>query len=58
MVKLLFPAQGLVFAFNLAQPLLQYKLWLCPGSFLLLLLDTWRKCLYNPDRLFFDVAAT
>lgn len=52
------PGAGLMFTFNLAQPLLKYKLWLCPGSFLGLLFHTWRKCLYNPDRLFFDVAAT
>lgn len=44
--------------FNLAQPLLQCKLWLCPGSFLVLLLDTWRKCLCNSERVFFDVAAS
>ena len=47
---LLFSVLCFAFTFYLAQPLLQYKLWRCPGSFLVLLLDTWRKCLYNPPR--------
>lgn len=55
---LFFSPQCFLFTFNLAQPLLQCKLWLGPGSFLVLAFAPWRKCLYNPERIFFDVAAT
>lgn len=54
---LFFSPQCFLFTFNLAQRLLQCKLWLGPGTFLVLSFGPWRKCLYNPERLFFDVAA-